>query len=240
MAPTKEDAMMDTMVSIYTSLPRRYIFVPKGNAYITANCRKQTRVEGKKVYIVCNSKHQPVGIRVPYAIYESVLEKHNETQESRAKAVERRDNKVKEDFRSSIVSQFPKIPEKDLTQVVEHATRKYSRRVGRTGKLDLAEKAQLAVRAHIRHRHTHYDKMLTDGTSRDDARSRIFGKVDVAAKEWGWKSKPNRHGKASPTKIGSTTARDIKKTRLDDNRNKRSGRRLMKERKRAKRHQRKS
>ncbi|KAI1774355.1 hypothetical protein F4818DRAFT_442504 [Hypoxylon cercidicola] len=207
MAPTTEDAV----ASIYTPLPHRYLFVPKGNAYVTGNCRKQTRDEGKKVYVVHNSKHQPMGIRVPLAIYESVLEKHEETQESRAKAVEKKDNKMKADFQNSIISQFPEIPERELTQIVEHATRKYSRRVGRTEKLDLADKAQLAVRAHIRHRHTGYDKMLADGASRDNARNKIYGKVDDVATKWGWKSKSGRRIKTSSAKIRSTAMRTRRK-----------------------------
>ncbi|XXG99685.1 peptide transporter ptr2 [Hypoxylon texense] len=208
----------DTVVSIYTPLPRRYIFVPKGNAYITGNCRKKTRGEGRKVYVVHNSKHQPMGIRVPYAIYESVLEKHNETQESRAKAVEKKDNKVKADFRASITSQFPEIPEGELTRIVEHATRKYSRRVGRTGTLDLAKKAQLAVRAHIRHLHTEYDKILADGALRDDARSRIYKKVEDVAMKWGWKSKPNRRSEIPLADIPNIAAYAVRKRCDSDNR----------------------
>ncbi|KAI4864556.1 hypothetical protein F4820DRAFT_448866 [Hypoxylon rubiginosum] len=230
----------DAVVSIHTSLPRRYIFVPKGNAYITGNCRKQTRGEGKKVYVVHNSKHQPIGIRVPFAIYESVLEKHHETQESRAKSVEKKDIKVKADFRASITSQFPQIPEGELAQIVEHATRKYSRRVGRTGTLDLAKKAQLAVRARIRHLHTEYDKMLVDGASRDDARSQIYRKVNDVAMKWGWKSKSNRHSETSSAGIRSTTTQTVKKACAGDSRRaKMPGRRLWKEKKRAKRQERK-
>ncbi|KAI1138466.1 hypothetical protein F5Y05DRAFT_40625 [Hypoxylon sp. FL0543] len=182
----------DTVVSIDTPMPRGYTFLPKGNAYKTLNCRKKARAEGHEVYVVHDSKHRQMGIRVPRAIYHRVQEMHRETRESRAQAVEKKDKKMEAGFQGSILSQFPKIPKSELREILRHALRKHSGRVGRTGKLDLDEKAQLAVRARIRHHHTDYDKLLADKVSKDLARKQILKKVHDIAVEWGWASKAGK------------------------------------------------
>ncbi|KAI0835802.1 hypothetical protein F5Y06DRAFT_275441 [Hypoxylon sp. FL0890] len=182
----------DIVVTDHTPMPRRYIFLPKGDPYKTMNCRKKARAEGHEVYIVHDSKNRQLGIRVPISVYDSVQEKYEQTRKSRAEAVQKKDKKIEADLRTSIMSQFPKMPVSELPALLKHALMKHSGKVGRTGTLDLAKKANLAVRAHIRHRHTDYHKLLADKISRGDARVQISKKVDDIAVEWGYKSKPGK------------------------------------------------
>ena len=62
--------------------------------------------------------------------------------------------------RAAIKELFPRIPEEDLEQIVQHAWEKDSRRVGTNATLDLPRRVQLAVIARIRHTYTDYDFLL--------------------------------------------------------------------------------
>ncbi|KAI1080775.1 hypothetical protein F5B20DRAFT_94276 [Whalleya microplaca] len=198
-------------VFIRTPMAPNYTYVPKGNVYITGNCRKQTHAAGKTVYVVHDSKKRQIGIRVPLAVYQAVLISHNETKESRAQAVQKKDDKMNDEFRKSVLAQYPQIPTDELPKLVTYTMRKGSRRVGRTGKLEIAAKAQLAVRAYIRHCHTEYDSLLKNGVSRESAREQIHSKIDDVVNKWGWSSisvkakdkrsaKPRDYGKQRTTR----------------------------------------
>ena len=62
--------------------------------------------------------------------------------------------------RSAIKELFPKIPEDDLDQIVEHAWKEGSHRVGTNASLELPRRVQLATIARIRHTYTDYDNLL--------------------------------------------------------------------------------
>lgn len=55
---------------------------------------------------------------------------------------------------------FPKMPERDLTQVLHHAWEKGADRIGTNMEIDLPRRVQLAVLARIRHEYTDYDRLL--------------------------------------------------------------------------------
>jgi len=171
-------------VSISTPPPPGYHLVPKGNPYMTLNCRKQTQLSGKKVYNVVDKHKHPIGIRVPRSIYTSVLASFTATKDTRADAVRRRDSRLEDTYRDAIIASFPGIPRDRVPGIVGHAMKKHSGRVGRTGKLDAREKAVLGVLAHIRHVHSPYDKLLKDGVSRNEARRRVAANVQKKAREW--------------------------------------------------------
>ncbi|KAJ4406053.1 hypothetical protein N0V82_010199 [Gnomoniopsis sp. IMI 355080] len=173
-------------------LPRGYSFVPKGNVYITGNCRKQTQAANQTVYLVVNAKEKQVGIAVPAEIYENVRQTEAETRATRAANVDRRDNSIKNHFEQVILREFPRLPRQDLPKILEKALEKRSGKVGRTGQLSDQKKAQLAVRAHIRHRHTQYEKLLKglrredkgEGKAKNLARKTVQSQVDELAARW--------------------------------------------------------
>ncbi|KAJ2995229.1 hypothetical protein NUW58_g1335 [Xylaria curta] len=125
-----------------------YSFVPKGNPYLTRNCRQRTQQEGQLVYAVVNDAKKQVGIRVPSSIYREVLRAESATRTSRQQMVKKRDEGIEARFKEAILAQFPRIPPHDVGMIIRCATAKGKGRVGRTGKLEIASKARLATQAH--------------------------------------------------------------------------------------------
>ena len=65
-----------------------------------------------------------------------------------------------EQVRAAIKELFPKIPDEDLNQIVDHAWKEGSHRVGTNANLQLPRRVQLATIARIRHTYTDYDQLL--------------------------------------------------------------------------------
>ncbi|KAK8054459.1 hypothetical protein PG994_009526 [Apiospora phragmitis] len=191
---------VEPVVKVSSPLPKGYIFVPKGDVYITGNCRRQTQAAKQTVYAVVNHQRKSVGIRVPAAVHARVLQDERASRADRASTVQRRDAALEKQFRDAILSQFPQTPAADVPLVVRRAMLKGSGRVGRTGKLDIKTKAKLAVRAHIRHVHTEYDNMLRAKThNKGKARDETLSKVNEIADSWGGKAegrRPHKPGKS--------------------------------------------
>ncbi|EHK44025.1 hypothetical protein TRIATDRAFT_244959, partial [Trichoderma atroviride IMI 206040] len=170
-------------VSPEAPMPKGYGFLRKGNPFMTGLCRRKTLDAKKTLYVVVNQGKQE-GLRAPKWILHQVFSEEKATRERRRGAVERRDAATEDAFAATIKRLFAKIPGEDLKKILRHALRKRSGRVGRTGKLDLDRKAYLAVQAHIRHRHTDYDKITNESKDRDAARDATRGKVSRVLVEW--------------------------------------------------------
>lgn len=214
-------------------LPRGYSLVLKGNVYITANCRKQTQTANQTVYLVVNAKDKHIGIAVPSGIHEDVQQKEAETRDTRAANVDRRDNAIKREFEQVILQEFPQIPREDLLKILHQALEKRAGKVGRTGQLSDRKKANLAVRAYIRHCHTPYEQLLK-GTRRKRgvkakvrAREIVQGQVNELARIWaqgrsgqsdGQRSRPAKATKtisspvAEPTQSRQASMNDTKRS----------------------------
>ena len=107
----------------------------------------------------------------------------------RAREAERRewlDQDYVARFALAISNQFPAIPAGVETQIAEHACLKHSGRVGRSAaaKEFSADAIFLAVQAHVRHRHTDYDKLLFQYDNRSLAREQVRNKVDLVLEQW--------------------------------------------------------
>ncbi|NOZ93194.1 MAG: DUF2293 domain-containing protein [Acidobacteria bacterium] len=107
----------------------------------------------------------------------------------RQREAERRaeiDHRYVEEFARRIRDLFPGCPQRTAHTIAEHACLKYSGRVGRTAAAKaLDEKAvRLAVIAHIRHRETPYDRLLSEGMDRLDARLEVAGVVRAVVESW--------------------------------------------------------
>jgi hypothetical protein len=108
---------------------------------------------------------------------------------SRERAVvvrERADKEYIVQFSKQIRTQYPSCPAQEAEAIADHACQKYSGRVGRSSaaKAFDAEAIELAVKAHVRHKHTHYDQFLSNGWERTEARSAVADKVDQVMREW--------------------------------------------------------
>ncbi len=89
-------------------------------------------------------------------------------------------------FAQRVGDLFPECPLEERREIAEHACRKYSGRVGRSAaaKELQAGAIDLAVRAHVRHRHTQYDDLLANGVDRNEARSRVAAAVAECLDRW--------------------------------------------------------
>lgn len=106
------------------------------------------------------------------------------TAESRASAVQVRDAKDLSRARELLRRQFPLMPAGSLEMVLDHAFLKGSGRVGRTSTTTDERKALLAVEAHIRHRHTPYEKLLDADMDRTEAREAVWTTVQAVKTAW--------------------------------------------------------
>lgn len=81
---------------------------------------------------------------------------------------------------------FPGCPREAQRAIAEHACQKYSGRVGRSAAAkDMdAHAVELAVRAHVRHAHTPYDRLLCEGMERCDARREVASLVEESLERW--------------------------------------------------------
>ncbi|KAJ1328897.1 DUF2293 domain-containing protein [Microdochium nivale] len=185
-----------------------YRLVPKGTPYMTLNCRKQTLAAGQTVYQVLDRPGgRVVGIRVPAQIRDAVAASSRATKSQRAEAVRRRDDKMDAAYRDAVVRIFPRLPAGELRAIMSRAMEKRSGRVGRTGTLDVEDRAVLGVRAHVRHVHTRYERMLKEEGARRNGkggeaarnRARWVVEKDIQSKleEWGYRGAHGRRGQDS-------------------------------------------
>lgn len=178
------DKSREPEVRFHNPMPAGYVFVPKGDVYITLNVRKRTHASENTLYVVLDKNKHPIGLRCPAEIYEHVKHDAEATKARREQAVESRDAVVKDGFEAELLRLFPKAPKADVEQILKRTLQKRKRRVGRTATLDLDAKVQLAVKAHIRHCHTDYDSLLRSNTSKEKARRMISPEVEKVARSW--------------------------------------------------------
>jgi len=89
-------------------------------------------------------------------------------------------------FAEAVRLRYSRCPPGRETVVAEHACRKYSGRVGRTGAakgLD-PDAIDLAVQAHVRHAETRYDDLLQRGVERHEARRAVADAVRATLEQW--------------------------------------------------------
>ena len=91
-----------------------------------------------------------------------------------------------EAFARRVGELYPRCPRDEQQAIAEHACQKYSGRVGRSAAAkELEAKAiELAVRAHVRHVHTPYDRLLAQGIDRGDARREVAAEVEAVLDRW--------------------------------------------------------
>ena len=105
---------------------------------------------------------------------------------ARAEAAQVADSQYVERFAEEVRRRYPECPPGRDRTIAEHACRKYSDRIGRTAaaKSFDGRAIDLAVLAHIRHAETEYDRLLTQGLDRHEARSRVSASVDLTVRRW--------------------------------------------------------
>ena len=173
----------------------RLVFLERGDAALT---RRASRYSTLRAVVVRFSRARKQYERQGVLVDEEALARAEQEclsdaearQRARERAAERRqtlDVEYVEAFARRVGELFPGCPDAERRAIAEHACQKYSGRVGRSaaGKALQANAAELAVRAHVRHRHTRYDELLGRGVTREEARALTADAVEKRLNEWG-------------------------------------------------------
>ena len=168
--------------------------LPRGNVALTRRSRKYSTLCAVVVrFSRSRGRYERQGLLVERAALERAEKECLSDEEQRrigrdraAAARERAETQYVAQFAEQVRFRYPGCPADEASAVAGHACEKYSGRVGRSAaarRLD-AEAVELAVRAHVRHSHTDYDRLLGRGEDRGDARSSVAAKVEQVLERW--------------------------------------------------------
>lgn len=96
------------------------------------------------------------------------------------------DREFIQELTEALLKLYPACPPAEAKAIAEHTGLRGSNRVGRSaaGQAFDSRALELAVRAHIRHAHTNYDRLLMQGVGRIEARAQVREKIDRIAAAW--------------------------------------------------------
>ena len=170
------------------------VFLPAGDAALTRRAKKYSTLSAVVLkFSRARGRYERQGLLVEkdaLAQAESECLADSEARERRnERARERRaelDEEYIKQFAKHIRDLFPGCPENREQIIAEHACLKYSGRVGRSAAAKSLDEAMvtLAVKAHIRHRETNYDSLLSKGWPRNEARAQVRDRVDTLLAAW--------------------------------------------------------
>ena len=170
------------------------VFLPSGDAALTRRSQKHSKLSAVVLkWSRARKRYERQGILVEDSAIERAESecKADETQRMirRAQAELRRaelDTEYIRRFAARVREVYPYCPAEREKLIAEHACRKYSGRVGRSASAkDLDEHSvRLAVIAHVRHRETNYDDLLSGMHERNDARAIVRHVVNEVLNRW--------------------------------------------------------
>ena len=169
-------------------------FLPAGDAALTRRSRKYSPLTAVVVqWSRRRKRYERQGLLVTEAAIAQAEEECLADADVRARRREREaerraglDKRYVTEFAQRIRELYPQCPAGREIEIAEHACRKYSGRVGRSAaakSLD-AQAIRLAVIAHIRHRETKYDDLLSQGYDRYTARDMIADEIEAILIRW--------------------------------------------------------
>ncbi|KAK0376819.1 hypothetical protein CLIM01_05825 [Colletotrichum limetticola] len=162
--------------------------IPLGNPELTERCKDISRETGASVYIVTMAKNNASDLsqqihRVGHHIREYIVDRAleelgldsvNEPEligqgDAQVEKIPEKQNDIDKQADAALRELFPRIPNTDRQQIIDHAFQKGTKFkgdlvVGLQQELSLSRRVQLAVLAHIRHNHTRYDQLLRETT----------------------------------------------------------------------------
>ncbi len=180
------------------------VFVPRGDAALT---RRASRHSALRAVVVRFSRARKRYERQGILVEEQALERAEAEcladatarAARQARDAERRalrDAAHVASFAARIGELFPGCPADERSAIAEHACEVRSGRVGRTAAAKELEAGavELALRAHVRHRHTAYDTLLAAGIDRGAARLEVSDAVEAVMDRWRTAGPPRRKG----------------------------------------------
>ena len=170
------------------------VFLPRGDVALTRRSRKHSVLSAVVVrFSRSRKRYERQGLLVESGALERAQEeclsdegKRRIAREKGSLARDRADNQYVAQFVDCIRSRYPDCPPGEAEAIAKHACEKYSGRVGRSAEaksLD-ATAIDLAVNAHVRHTHTDYDRLLSRGWERTEARSAVSDRVTEIMERW--------------------------------------------------------
>ena len=175
------------------------IYLPSGDAALTRRAKKHSTLSA---VVLRWSRARRRFERQGALVEEQALEKAEEECLADSEVRERRrnreairrqklDRQYVEQFAQRVRELFPGCPAGREAAIAEHACQKFSGRVGRSAAAKSLDEAavRLAVIAHIRHRETDYDRLLSRGYDRGEARVEVERAVGAVLRSWeagGW------------------------------------------------------
>jgi hypothetical protein len=172
----------------------RLVYLGRGDATLT---RRASKYSSLRAVVVQFSKAHQRYERQGILVEESALDQAEQEcladaevralrQERDAVRRERLDVEYVDQFAQQVLAQYPFCPVEEATAIAEHACRKYSGQVGRSAaaKVFDPEAINLAVVAHVRHRHTNYDEILMSGWERHEARAAVALTIEEVLHQW--------------------------------------------------------
>jgi hypothetical protein len=170
------------------------VYLPRGDVALTRRASRHSRLRAVVVeWSRSRKRYERQGILVePHALAmaeQECLSDAEVRERRRAEAAvhrERHDQRYLEAFAKAVRERYPSCPPGAEVEIAQHACEKYSGRVGRSAaaKELEPEAIDLAVRAHVRHRHTRYDDYLMAGWDRSEARAAVRSDAEVQLATW--------------------------------------------------------
>ena len=170
------------------------IYLPSGDAALTRRAKKHSTLSA---VVLRWSRARRRFERQGALVEEQALEKAEEECLADSEVRERRrnreairreklDRQYVEQFAQRVRELFPGCPAGREAAIAEHACQKFSGRVGRSAAAKSLDEAavRLAVVAHIRHRETDYDRLLSRGYDRGEARVEVERAVGAVLISW--------------------------------------------------------
>ena len=170
------------------------VFLPSGDAALTRRARKHSQLSAVVLKWSRARKHyERQGLLVEEAGLQEAetqcLSDSDVRTRRRAREAQKREELDREyvaRFAARVREVFPSCPAGREQAIAEHACRKYSGRVGRSAaaKQFDEEAVYLAVAAHVRHRETNYDELLSSGHERSEARMEVRHAAHAVLDQW--------------------------------------------------------
>lgn len=172
----------------------RLVFLSRGDVALTRRSKKYSALSAVVVkFSRARRRYERQGLLVELDALEKA-EKECSDDAAARKAARKRASVIRERsdreyvarFAEEILLHYPGCPAAEARSIAEHACAKYSGRIGRSSEAKAFDThaLDLAVRAHIRHVHTGYDKFLSNGWDRSDSRRAVAMELEGVVSKW--------------------------------------------------------
>lgn len=170
-------------------------YLHRGDAALTRRARKHSRLSAVVVeFRKSRGRYERLGILAgSEAIARAEAECLADAPERAQRRAHDRERRHQDDakFVAALTEQirglYPRCPSNEAESIARHTAERGSGRVGRSaaGRALHPAAIELAIVAHIRHHHTHYDELLMQGTDRHEARILVRNRIHEVLRGWG-------------------------------------------------------